>query len=138
MGAIDMKSVLKGGSFLPLLLSSILVFGLILSLLVVPSAKADNLYASIRGRALDQAGAEMPEVKVTATNVATGISSTVVTTSDGTYVFQQLAIGDYKLTAEKQGFRAFTVSKIHVDVNQVYEEDLKMEVGQLSETVTVE
>ncbi len=120
------------------MLSSILAFGLILSLLVVHPAKADNLYASIRGRALDQAGAAMPGVKVTATNVATGISSSVVTNQDGEYVFQQLAIGDYNLTAEKQGFRTFAVSKIHLDVNQVYVQDVKMEVGQISETVTVE
>lgn len=133
-----MKSVLKTGSRASLLLSSLLIFGLIAGAIVVPSAKADNLYASIRGRALDPTGALVPDVKVTAMNIATGIASTVVTTQDGSYVFQQLAIGDYKLSAEKQGFRTFTVSKIHVDVNQVYEQDLKMEVGQLSETVTVE
>jgi len=137
MGANEMKSVLKSGSFVSLLVSS-LVIGLVLGLLVVPAAKADNLYASIRGRALDPAGAAMPDVKITATNVATGISYSAVTTQEGTYGFEQLAIGDYKLTAERQGFRSFAVSRIHVDVNQVFVQDIKMEVGQISEVVTVE
>ena len=133
-----MKSNPKSGSLRPLLLSLILVIGPILYLLVVQPAKADNLYASIRGRALDQAGAQMPDVKVTATNAATNISSTAMTNQEGVYVFQQLAVGDYKLTAEKQGFRTFSVSKIHVDVNQVFEQDFKMEVGEVNQTVTVE
>lgn len=133
-----MKFVQKNASPMPLLLSFVLVLGLILSLLVVQPAKADNLYASIRGRALDQAGAVIPDVKVTATNVATGISATATTNQDGTYIFQQLAIGDYKLTAEKQGFRSFNVSKIHLDVNQEFVQDVKMEVGEISQTVTVE
>lgn len=133
-----MKSVSKSGSSVSFLLSSVLAFGLILSLLVAPAAKADNLYASIRGRALDPAGALVPGVKVTVTNVATGISSTATTSQDGSYVFQQLAIGDYKLTAEKQSFRGFAVSKIHLEVNQEFVQDIKMEVGQISETVTVE
>lgn len=134
----DMKSVLKSRFRLPLLVSSILMFGLVFSSFLVQPVRADNLYASIRGRALDPAGASMPDVKVIATNIATGISSMAVTNQEGTYIFQQLAIGDYKLTAEKQGFRTFSVSNIHVDVNQVFEQDIRMEVGQISETVTVE
>ena len=133
-----MTFLLRRGFFLPLLVSTIIVLGLGLSPFLIQTAKADNLYASIRGRALDQWGAVIPDVKVTATNVATGISYTAVTNEEGIYNFQQLGIGDYKLTAEKQGFRAFAVSKIHVDVNQVFEQDVKMEVGQISETITVE
>jgi len=123
-------------------LVSVLSLGVALAFLTtaltVEPARADNLYASIRGRALDQAGAQMPGAKVTVTNVATGISSTATTSGEGTYNFQQLAIGDYKLTAEKQGFRTFSVPKIHLEVNQEFVQDIKMEVGQVSETVTVE
>ena len=133
-----MKSVVKSGSSLPLLACSVLVLGLVASLLVVPSAKADNLYASIRGRALDQAGAVVPDVKVTVTNIGTGISYTEVTSNEGMYVFPQIPIGDYRLAGEKQGFHTFVVSKIHVDLNQVFEQEIRLEVGQISETVTVE
>jgi hypothetical protein len=133
-----MKSVLKTSSRVSLLLSSLLIFGLIAGALVVPSAKADNLYASIRGRALDQGGALVPGVKLTATNIGTGISYSAVTDKEGTYIFQQLPIGDYNLSAEKQSFHTFAVSRIHLEVNQEFVQDIRMEVGQISETVTVE
>ncbi|HEY6943512.1 MAG TPA: carboxypeptidase-like regulatory domain-containing protein [Candidatus Acidoferrum sp.] len=133
-----MKSVLKSGSFVRLLLSYVLIFGLIVSLLVVPSAKADNLYASIRGTVTDPTGAVVPGVTLTAINRATGVSYSTTSQADGAYAFLQLQIGDYDVTAQKQGFTKFLLSKLHLDVNQVYALDVKMEVGQLSETVTVE
>jgi hypothetical protein len=137
MGAIDMKSALRGGSILPFL-SFVVVLGLLFCQLTVPSAEADNLYASIRGRALDQAGGVVPDVKVTVANAATGIAYTAITNQEGRFVFQQVAIGDYKLTGEKQGFRTFVVSKIHVDLNQVFEQDVRLEVGSVSQEVIVE
>jgi hypothetical protein len=121
---------------LRILASVILALGL--SLLLVQPAKADNLYASIRGRALDQAGAVVPDVKVVATNVGSGIAYTAVTGKSGDYVFQQLPIGDYKLTGEKQGFRTFVATNIHVDLNQVFEMDIRLEVGVVSEEIVVE
>lgn len=137
-GVSDMKSVLKSGSFVPLLLSSILVLGLIFSLLVVPSAKADNLYASIRGRVLDQAGAVVPDAKITATNISTGLKYNDVSDRDGNYNFLQVPIGDYKVSAEKQGFRTFVANGIHVDLNQVYQMEVHLEVGVMSQEVMVQ
>jgi hypothetical protein len=137
-GAKDMKRVLPGGALLPLSLSVIAIVVLLFGPLGVQPAKADNLYASIRGRVLDQAGALVPDVKITATNVATGISYANVTNQDGGFVFPQVSIGDYKLTAEKQGFRTFVVSKIHVDLNQVFEQEIRLEVGAVAQEVMVE
>ena len=137
-GSIDMKSALRRGSILSLFLSCAVVLGLVCSLSMVPSAKADNLYASIRGRALDQAGALVPGVKITATNVGTGVSYPAVTSKDGGYGFQQLPIGDYTLSAEKQGFNTFVASKIHLDLNQVYELDVHLELGVMTQQVIVE
>lgn len=133
-----MRFVQKNASLVPLLLSSVLFFSLTLSLLEVPSAKADNLYASVRGTVIDQTGASVPDVKLTATNRATGISYSSTSDANGVYAFLQLPIGDYDVTAQKQGFTKFVLAKLHLDVNQVYALDVKMEVGQLSETVTVE
>jgi Carboxypeptidase regulatory-like domain len=138
MGAIDMKSALRGGLILPLVLSFVVVVGLLFSQCTVPSAKADNLYASIRGRVLDQAGAVVPDAKITATNVATGIAYKDVTDKEGNYNFLQVAIGDYKVSAEKQGFRTFVATGIHVDLNQVYQLEVHLEVGTISQEVMVE
>src|SRR5215470_2982996 len=138
MGASDMKSVLKSGYFMPLLLSSILVLGLVLSLLVVPSAKADNLYAKIQGSVTDPTGAVLAGVKVTATNVGTNLQYTVETQGDAAYVLLNLPIGTYRVSAEHSGFRSFTASGITLVLDQVYALNIKMELGQISEQVIVE
>lgn len=101
-------------------------------------AKADTLYASIRGVVTDQTGAVIPGTTVTATNTATGVSQTVVSGGDGSYAFLQLAIGDYTVKAEKPGFQTYTAQRIHLDLNQVYIQGIKMIVGQATQQVTVE
>jgi Carboxypeptidase regulatory-like domain len=63
-------------------------------------AISDNLYASIRGTITDSAGAVVRDVKVTATNVATGISYSVTSNNDGAYSFLQLRVGTYTVRAE--------------------------------------
>ena len=122
---------------LPVGLCLIAIVALLFSLLAVQPAKADNLYAGIRGRALDPAGALVPEAKITATNVGTGIVYSGVTDKDGNFNFQQLPIGDYKVSAEKQGFRAFVVTGIHLDLNQVYQLDIRLEVGTITQEVMI-
>src|SRR5215469_18727528 len=112
MGASDMKSVLKSGFTAPLLVSSILVLGLVLSLLVVPSAKADNLYAKIQGTVTDPTGAVLAGVKITATNVGTNLQYAAETQGDGGFVLLNLPIGTYRVSAEHSGFRSFTASGI--------------------------
>ena len=75
----------------------------------VGTARAQGLYGSIRGTVKDPTGAVVPDVAVTATNVATNISQQVKTRPEGTYSFLQLAIGDYSLKVEKTGFQVFSV-----------------------------
>ena len=137
MGARDMKSVLRtvGVPFLALLFVAISV---LLFSSAVQSAKADNLYASIRGRVMDAGGGVVLEVKVTATNTGTGVAFQSLTDRDGSYSFQQLPIGDYKVSAEKQGFSTFVAPKVHLDLNQVYELDIHLEVGSITQQVIVE
>ena len=101
-------------------------------------ANADELYASIRGTVTDQSGAVVPDVKITATNVALGLSKTVTTLKDGEYVFLQLPVGDYSVKIEKAGFKTFAAAGIHLELNQVYALNAKLELGTVAETITVE
>src|SRR5215472_14936570 len=137
MGAIDMKSVLKGGSFLPLLLSSILVLGLGLSLLAVPSAKADELYGRVRGVVTDATGAALPGVELKLKNEGTSISQDLKSDSDGSFTFINLQPGNYSLTATKSSFKSFQVKGIKIEPNQIYVQGVVMELGSLNETVEV-
>jgi hypothetical protein len=61
-------------------LASLLVFATVLT----PRAIADELYGSIRGSVSDASGAMVPDAKITATNMATGITRTATTGKDGT------------------------------------------------------
>jgi len=101
-------------------------------------ANADELYASIRGTVTDQSGALVPDARITATNAATGLSKTLTSMKDGEYVFLQLPVGDYSVKIQKAGFKIFEAAGIHLELNQVYALNAKIELGTVSETITVE
>jgi hypothetical protein len=116
----------------------LLALGLLCGIVFTTPANADELYASIRGTVTDQSGAVVPDVNVTAINEATGVSKAVVSNRDGAFSFLQLPIGDYDVKIEKSGFKSYTAKHIHLDVNQVFALNAKIELGTVSETVTVE
>jgi hypothetical protein len=80
----------------------------------------------------------MPGVKVTATNQATKITTSSVTNNEGLYQILNLPIGDYRITAERDGFRTLETDAPPLQINQVLRVDLHLEVGARSESVTVE
>jgi carboxypeptidase family protein len=137
-GANDMKRVLRGGTLLPLSLSVVAIAVLLFSPLGVQPAKADNLYARIQGTATDPTGAVLAGVKLTATNVGTNIPYTAESQPDGHFVFLNLPIGTYRVTATSSGFRTYTATGITLVLDQVYVLPIKMELGQISEQVLVE
>jgi hypothetical protein len=107
-------------------------------MLPVQSAFGDNLYASIRGTVVDASGAVVTDAKLTATNVATGLTYNATSDRDGLFAFLQLPIGDYSVRAEKSGFKMFTEGHVHLNLDQVFNLKVAMEVGTTSETITVE
>ena len=115
-----------------------LSLGLVMSLVWTTPANADNLYASIRGMVVDPSGAVVPDAKLTATNIATGISYKATSGKDGLFAFLQLPIGDYSVRVEKSGFKGFSEGHIHLDLDQIFDLRVPMEVGTVSDTITVE
>jgi Carboxypeptidase regulatory-like domain len=101
-------------------------------------AFGDNLYASIRGTVVDPSGAVVPDAKLTATNLATGLTYNATSSKDGLFAFLQLPIGDYSVRVEKSGFKAVTEGHIHLDLDQIYNLRVSLELGTTSETITVE
>lgn len=132
-----MKSVLKSGSLVPLLLSSVLVFGLILGLLVTQPVSADELYGRIRGTASDATGAALPGVQLKLVNIGTNVAVELVSGTDGSFEFINLKPGVYKLTAAKPNFKSFEVNSIPVKQNDIYVQNVTMELGAITETVEV-
>ena len=74
---------------------------------------------------------------VTATNVATNVSSTTATTGEGLFTIPYLTPGTYTVAAELSGFKKSVREGLEVRIGDRLVVDLSMEVGQLEETVLV-
>ncbi len=113
-----------------------LVLGFLL--LVSPAtAHAQVTTADLVGTIRDTSGGIVPGVIVTLTNESTGVVRTATTAAGGTYIFTSLQPGRYRLNAEIQGFRKVERTGVELQVNQRAEIDLALEVGLISETVTI-
>ena len=99
---------------------------------------AQELTASIRGTVTDATGAAVPGAEVKALEQQTHITTTVPSEGDGSFAFLHLPVGTYDVTVAKTGFRPSTTHGIVLSLNAVYNLPVKLEVGQVTETVEVE
>jgi hypothetical protein len=93
--------------------------------------------ASLRGTITDQSGGVVVGAKETLTNIGTGIARTTTSGSDGSYLFDLVQVGKYKLTVEKSGFTTFIQDGIFLELNQNGRADVSLKVGQTAQTVEV-
>jgi len=100
------------------------------------AAGAQTFRGAISGRIADQSGAMLPGVTVTATNDATGVARTTVTSANGDFSVPDLQLGTYTIEASLQGFQTVR-TKVEVSVSQVASVELKMGLSQVAETITV-
>lgn len=94
--------------------------------------------ATIDGTVQDQSGAVIPNAKVTATEKRTQISATATANAEGRFVFATLQPGIYLLAVEASGFRKSLVNDIELNVGGTVSQIVKLEVGQTSDSVSVE
>jgi outer membrane receptor protein involved in Fe transport len=92
---------------------------------------------SIVGVVQDKSGALLPDAKVTVTNLKTGRVYEVQTNGAGQYEVPGLAAGLYKVVAEHDGFKTRVVDKIVLYATDRKAIDTILDVGQVSEQVTV-
>ena len=96
------------------------------------SALAADVNARIKGSVTDPAGAVIAHAAITATNQATGVKFVTTSESDGQYIFQQLPVGTYTVTAAAPGFKSFSATGITITIDQEYVELIKLAVGSAS------
>lgn len=101
-------------------------------------AMAQVLYGSLTGTVHDSAGAVVPGARVTVRHTGTAQELSAVTNEIGSYTLTNLLPGAYELTITAQGFRPLTKRGVTITANIVRREDAQLEVGQISESVTVE
>lgn len=105
--------------------------------LVTTETSAQTLYGSIVGNVKDSSGATIPGATVSAINKGTGLTRDVVAGEDGSYSVINLLPGSYDVKVSLQGFREYVKQAVPVTAGTVSRVEIALEVGQLSETVTV-
>ena len=114
-----------------------IAFGLFAQLLMAGFLWAQTDRGAITGTVTDPTGAVVPGVQVTATNADTKVQTTATTSDVGLYSLLNLPIGRYTVAFSKQGFKTYDRSGITVGIAQVVRLDATLQVGALTESVTV-
>jgi hypothetical protein len=119
-----------------MLVSRLVVFVAVCLLAAANSALAQQR-GSVGGKVVDAAGLPLPGVTVTVTENRTGFSRTVVTAENGAYTVTNLEPGTYTLTAEMSGFATLKRDDIKLSSGSEIEYEIKMQIANLQEQVTV-
>ena len=121
-----------------MLRASIFVTAAFSTLLVISGTlQAQTATGQITGTVTDPSGAVLPQVKVTAKSLDTGLTRQATSSNSGDYSFTLLPVGSYSVSAELQGFSTAQQSDIRLNVDQVQRVDITMAIGSTTETVTV-
>jgi Carboxypeptidase regulatory-like domain/TonB-dependent Receptor Plug Domain len=114
-----------------------LTLTVVVLLLDLASAGAQTNVGQISGRVTDQSGGTLPGAAVTATNEQTGLQHVSTTDATGGYVFASLPAASYKVRVELTGFKPVERTNLVLDAASRRAADFQLEVGSLTETISV-
>ncbi len=108
------------------------------TVLFVPALNGQVLYGSVAGTVTDQSGAGVSKAHVVVTNHATSVTREADSDDTGHYTITDLPPADYDLKVTATGFKPLTQTNLAVAANIITNADAKLQVGAVSEQVTVE
>lgn len=120
-----------------IILSSLRTAAYLLALSFANASAQTSIYSSLSGRVTDPSGDSVAGARVQLENVETSAKQHVVTHQDGWYTFPRIARGRYQLAVEKEGFRRAVLEGIVVTINEAVIVHVTLDIGAVSETVTV-
>jgi len=100
-------------------------------------ANAQVLYGSLTGNVTDPSNAAVPGAKVEALDVGTGVAKQTTTDDRGSYLFNNLQFGVYKITITSPAFRTVIENNVQVNANEVRRVDIRLQIVQAAETIEV-
>src|ERR1035438_5315186 len=103
-------------------------------LLLAVAGFSQTFRGAINGTVTDQSGAVVANASVKATNVATSVTLSTLSTSDGVFAFQDLPLGTYKIAVIASGFKAETIDNVTVTAGNIYTLPVKLAVGAAGTT----
>ena len=113
------------------------VLFLVILVIAPPSTYTQTFRGGINGTLEDKTGAVLSNVKITATDEATGVAHTTITSDAGSFIFQDLPLGRYKIHAEDAGFQPLDVNGVTVNAGTIHTVPLQLSVSDLSTTIEV-
>src|SRR5688572_23142353 len=117
------------------LFAKVLVAGLVSASFAI---YAQEVTAGIYGTVQDSSGSVIPGATITMRNTETGRTHQAVSDGSGNFVFTLIPFGMYEVTAEAKGFKKQTVTNVLLRVNDNRKITFTLDVGQITEQVTVE
>jgi hypothetical protein len=113
-----------------------LLAAILLTWMATSPVRAD-LTGDVQGTVVDPAGAVVADAKVMIKSLSTGAARVLTTNSVGEFSSTQMAIGNYQITVEKDGFRTFS-QNVEVRSGEKTRIEASLQVGNVSESVVVE
>ena len=114
------------------------LLGLAASLLVPSAIFAQTSAGTISGLVTDTSGAVIPGVAVEVTDIDRNVTFETSTNEAGFYLVAPLPPGDYRITAESEGFRGYILEPFPIATQQKAGLDIELELGRVTESITVE
>src|SRR5262245_1935394 len=114
---------------------------LLVTILLIGAAalgRAQVTTATLYGIVQDQSGSVIADAQITLTHEATAAVRQTTTGETGEFVFTALPVGAYTLKIEKRGFKAYVRTRIELAASQNIRQTHALEVGDLTQSVTVE
>jgi hypothetical protein len=128
-GTITAASIVRQVSAAALICLVVLLFS------GVAVAQSDQ--ALVSGSVTDAQGASISNAKVSIVNTETGVGMSTITNESGAYLLPNLKIGKYSLIAERDGFKRYSRTDIVLSTAERLELNVRLDLGQVTETVNV-
>jgi len=101
------------------------------------SSPAQVLYGSLTGTVTDASGAAVPNAKIEALNVATGVSRQATSDDRGAFQFNDLQAGNYRVTISSVNFSTIKQEGIKIETNTVRRLEARMQVAAVAESISI-
>jgi len=118
-------------------LTAILVVACMFFALGATRIQAQTSYGTVVGTVTDSSGATVAGAKVTLKNNGTNATAKAVTSNGGSYSFLNLNPGSYSVSVSQQGFKSASEPQVNVNIGGASRVNIVLEVGDVTQTVTV-
>jgi Carboxypeptidase regulatory-like domain len=131
------RSMVKPDKELPRVRANLIsIAALFVPILLCNSVHAQST-ASIEGQVNDQHGAIAPGVEITVVSSEIGLRRVAVTDDDGRYQIAALPVGSYRIEVRARGFQTQIVESSTLEVGRRVTQNFQLQVGDVSQVVTV-